>query len=154
MVSLADKVLGLLNGTVAKGRIERCCSQNNWSVDERDGKKITLHFNDNVVGRRNLYIRNGDEPLVLFAAYSHAILPSPQVPDEIAPYLLLRNAELAVGKWEVSKDDEDDVYFSVQYGALGAGLDGAALKFISESLIREVNHFDAKMQRAGLLQPR
>lgn len=152
MVSIANTVLGLLNGAAARGRIEQCCGQLNWPVDERDGKKITLYFNDNVVGQRNLYIRHGDEPLVLFAAYSHAILPESQVPDEIAPYLLLRNAELGVGKWEISKSDENEVFFAVVYWALGGGIDAAALKYISESLIREANQFDAKMQRAGLLR--
>ena len=35
-----------------KGRIDRLCRQLGWSVNERDGESIRLHFNDPLIGMR------------------------------------------------------------------------------------------------------
>lgn len=133
------------------GRIERLCAQLGWAIDERDRQKIVLHFKDPLVGIRKVYISHGNEPLVLFAVYSMAILPADSVPPEISSHLLMQSAELAVGGWQASVTDEGEVLFCIRYVASGVGLTPPLFKFICEKMIRGAGEFDAKMQQAGLL---
>ena len=75
-----------------------------------------------------------------------------EVPQEIIGYLLRQNSEVAVGAWQVALDPEGNALFRVVYRALGAGLTGASLKFICESMAGEAVAFDKRMQAAGLLR--
>ena len=57
-------------GRQERGRIDGLCRALGWSVDERDGDTVKLHFNDPLAGVRKVYIDKGDEPLVLFNVFS------------------------------------------------------------------------------------
>jgi hypothetical protein len=139
-------------GSPARGRIENLCTQLAWTVDERDGKGIKLHFNDPLVKTRKVMIYDGDDPLVVFEVYSYAYLPAREVPQEIMGHLLLRNNDMGVGAWGALVDDKGDAFFSVKYYALGDGITAQALKYITAALIKETFEFDKKMHAAGLLR--
>lgn len=149
---IVDGIRGNGSQCQENGRIERLCLELGWTVDERDRQKIMLHFKDPLVGIRKVYINHGNEPLVLFAVYSMAILPTKSVPAEICPHLLTRNAETAVGAWQLSLTDDDEALFCMRYMASGVGLTAPLLKFTCEGMIREANAFDTKMKQAGLLR--
>jgi hypothetical protein len=130
------------------GRIEQLCAELGWSVDERDGNAIKLHFRSGKVR-----ISNGNKTLVGFSTHSNAVLPVDRVPADLLAYLLHRNLDdCGMGMWGISvDDDDDDVTFHLYYVALGNGLDAEIFKYICESLIKEVADFDAKLRKGGLL---
>jgi hypothetical protein len=135
-----------------RGRIERLCHELGWSVDERDGNAIRLHFNGPDGERRKVRISSGDKSIVGFYAHSDAVLPVHSVPPDLLAYLLRRNLDdSGIGMWGIIVHDDDDVTFHLCYMALGDGLDAEALKYICESLIGEAADFDAKLRQAGLL---
>lgn len=140
------------NGNGRYGRIDRLCAEIGWSIDERDANKLTLNFRDPLVITRPVHIASGDDAIVFFGACSLTLVHVSQVPAEVFVYLLMRNNELPIGKWQLDFDDERNTYFSVVYSALGEGLTPAALKLICEGLVREASEFDVKMHRAGLLR--
>jgi hypothetical protein len=136
----------------AQGRLESLLAELDWSVDEReDDGTIRLFFDHARLGRRRVWIYQGDGSLVLFGTCSHAFPKADQVPTEVLGHLLTRNKQMDVGAWSASVDDEGDAIFSVYYRALGDGLDAPALKWICEAMVGEVFAFDTKMQAAGLL---
>lgn len=149
---IADGFRASVTDDCERGRIERLCRELGWSVDERDARKISLHFKDPLAGIRKLFISHGDEPLVLIAVYSYAILPAEKVPPEVNGYLLSRSAEMPLGAWQASCDSDGDVLFSLRYVAAGRGLTAPLFKFICEALVREAGAFDERMGRAGLLR--
>jgi hypothetical protein len=151
---IVEGMRGNGSGDRERGRIERCCRELAWSVDERDGDKIALHFKDPLAGIRKVYISSGDEPLVLLAVYSYAILRADSVPQEVTSHLLSRSAEMSLGAWQATQDRDGDVLFAVRYVASGRGLTAALLKFACEGMVREVVDFDQRMSKAGLLQLR
>jgi hypothetical protein len=58
---------GLLDGVAgasapARGRIHQLCRQLGWGVDQDDGQRIRLDFNDRNAqgGLRQVYVLNGD----------------------------------------------------------------------------------------------
>ena len=145
---------GFVNGfarAVAGGRIERLCSDLGWGIDERKGKTLGLLFNCPIVGKRMVYIANGDEPLVLFAIYSSAVFDPRRVPDTATNFALVQNDKAAMGKWEVTLEG-DDLLFRLAYTALGDGLTAAAVKFICNDMTKTAGEFDAKMRREGYLR--
>jgi hypothetical protein len=146
-----DGVLTGLNGSESD-RIGRRCRDLGWEVDERDGNWIKLHFKDPLVGIRKVWIHGGDEALVVFNVYSHAVLAKDEVPDEVVGHLLVRNGVISTGAWGVSVDDDGDCLFFVKYYALGNGVTAPVLKYICDTMIREAAAFDRKMQAAGLLR--
>src|SRR5436309_2634303 len=85
------------NGTAA---IDRFCQELGWSVDEREGQVILLHFNDPVIGRRKVAITGTDKTMT-FRVWSAATMPARQVPAEIMGHLLVRNWELAFCAWHL-----------------------------------------------------
>lgn len=133
-------------------RIEGFCRELGWSANERDGDMIKLHFKDDVVGTRKVVVSGGDDDLVTFAVVSMAVLEKDRVPDEIAPYLLLRNGQLALGTWYAVIHDRGMVAFVLRYAALGAGLNAEVMRIICGKMVPEVTEFDRKMQRTGLLR--
>lgn len=145
-------VEGFVRGVNGHGRIERLCSELGWGIDERNGDKITLDFNCPVVGTRPIFIRGGDEPLVLFAAYSLTIFDSRSVPDMAMSFALWQSGESPMGKWQISLSDDNQAFFILTYNALGAGLDAAALKYICSKMGKTASDFDAKMKREGHLR--
>lgn len=154
-MGFADAVVSFAkayNAATGRGRIERCCEQLGWGIDGRDGDKITLNFKCPVVGTRPVFIRGGDEPLVIFATYSLAILSEEDVPDELGSALLLRNSQLALPKWQLEEGKNGKAFFCLEYTALGAGLDAAAVKYICQKMAEEASDIDARMKRAGLLR--
>ena len=141
------------NGACERGRIERLCRELGWAVDERDGNDILLHFSNSGGGIRKVRIAAGDEELVLFSAFSFALIPAANVSTDLMGYLLTRNfSGGAVGAWGVYVADDANVLFLNTYQALGAGLDAPALKFICESLVKEAAAFDGKLRESGLLR--
>lgn len=148
----AETLASLFNGVSGRGRIQRLCAELEWSVDEEDGDYITLYFKDDLVGRRDVFIHDGDQSLITFAVYSHLIQPATQVPEQLAAYLLKRNSELGISKWGAVVDKDGDLVLSVRYYALGDSMTANVLKFISSSLLSEANDFDTKMRKAGLLR--
>lgn len=135
-----------------RGRIDRLCRELNWSVDERSGSVIHLHFNS-PVGVRKVRITSGDEALVTFSAYSLVVMAPENIPTEVLGYLLRRNLDdCGIGMWGLYVDDEERVTFHIMYDALGDGLDPPTLKFICESLLAEVTDFESKMRQAKLLR--
>lgn len=134
-----------------RGRIDRLCRSLGWTVDERNGDTVSLHFDHPELGRRSVRIVGGDDRLVLFAVYSHAFPPADRVPSAVLGYLLGRSGTASVGGWGAEVDADGDVVFRLNYRALGDGLDAATLRFVCESMIPEVIAFDRKMQAAGLL---
>lgn len=145
---------GFVNGfaqAVAGGRIDRLCSELGWGIDERKGKMLGLAFNCPVMGKRMIYIANGDEPLVLFAAYSSAVFDSRRVPDIPTNFALVQNEDAKMAKWEVTLVN-DELYFRLTYTALGDGLTAAAVKFICNDMLGTAADFDAKMKQEGYLR--
>ena len=133
-----------------RGRIERLCRELGWSVDERDGDSIRLHFNSADGYVRKVRISGGD--IVGFFAHSDAVFPVRSVPPNIMAYLLRRNLEdSGAGMWGMIVNEDDDATFHVSYMALGDGLDAGMLKSICESLVNEAADFDSRLRRAGLL---
>ena len=154
-MSFTDAVVGIakaVNAMNGRGRIERCCEQLGWSIDDRKGDRITLNFKCPVVGTRPVFIQGGDEPLVLFAAYSLTIFDARRVPDVATNFALWQSSESSMGKWQISLNDEDELFFALTYNALGAGLDAAALKYICGGMAATASDFDAKMKREGYLR--
>ena len=150
---VVNSFVGAANGA-SGGRIHRLCRELGWCVDEVEGDRIQLHFNDSQAlgGIRKVAIFHGDASLVTFRCLSHAIIPRGQdVPDEVLGYLLMRNCERAIGGWALSVRDRSAA-FPLDYTALGDALDAPALKFICDELVREVSAFDARMRAAGLLR--
>jgi hypothetical protein len=136
-----------------RGRIERLCRELGWSVDERDGNAILLHFRAPDGEMRKVRISGGDNSMVGFITHSHAVLSADRVPPDLLGYLLRRNLEdSGMGTWSITVDDDDnDVTFHLFYTALGAGLDAQTFEYICESLSSEASHLDDKLRRAGLL---
>jgi hypothetical protein len=62
-----------------RGRIERLCRQLGWTVDERIGTMIVLHFRQGTIHK--IYIDAGDGALVSFTAYG-LMLPASEVREE------------------------------------------------------------------------
>lgn len=148
----AETLSSLWSEISGRGVIQRLCAELGWTVDKQDGDSITLIFTDDIADQRNLYISGGDEELIRFRAYSFLMLPAKDAPEQLPAYLLKRNSELMLGKWQCSVDDEGDLMLCVGYCALSDGMDADTLKYIALSLIGEANEFDAKMQKAGFLE--
>ncbi len=147
-----EGIRGSVSGDQERGRIERLCRELGWSVDERDGQKIALHFKDPLAGIRKVYLSHGDEPLVMLVVYSFAILPANRLPEEVIGHLLMRSAEIGAGAWQMSVDGDGDAIFCVRYTASGRGLTAAMLKYVCQGLVREAAGFDERMSKAGLLR--
>jgi hypothetical protein len=146
------RALASTSSTCDRGRIDRLCRELRWSVDEREGNMIRLHFNGPDGATRKVRIQNGDGTCVTFSAYSEAVVPMKKVSNGVLAYLLRRNLDgSGIGMWGIYVDDDDDVVFVLLYPALGDGLDAAALQQTCNSLLAEVADFDEKMEAAGLL---
>ncbi len=136
----------------AGNRIEACCAQLGWDIDEREGGTVKLHFKDTNAreGVRKVCISEGDSDLPHVFCLSHAILPCERVPDQLPGYLLARNYHRVIGAWSVCVTD-GNAAFLLEYSPLGDALSALALKVICEQMVAEVSEFDAKMRSAGLL---
>jgi hypothetical protein len=168
MAFFADLVEGFTNGvirTAANGvqsslaggngnkRIEACCEQLGWGIDERVGKDgIILYFKDPLVNIRKLMIAPSDSgQLAVLTVISAAEMPAGNVPVEVMAHLLARNKESLLAAWQLMENGNGNVTFAVTYCALVQALDGATFKVICETMCKEVHAFDAKLRQAGLL---
>jgi hypothetical protein len=129
---------------------ERFCRELGWSVDEREGDVVLLHFNDPVIGRRKVAITGGDT-LLTFRVWSAATMSARQIPGEIMGHLLVRNWELALSAWHMFDAGNGNAAFALASNMLVAGLDAPVFKHVCETMVREANAFDVKMKAAGLL---
>jgi hypothetical protein len=147
------RALPYRNGAVqAPGRIDRLCRELGWTVDEREGSVIQLHFNDPAGGIRKVRIADGDHCVVTFSAHSLAFISPKKVTGELLAYLLHRNIKgSGLGMWGTYIFEQKTVSFHLVYQALGDGLDAEALKYICQSLVVEAVDFDGKMRQEGLL---
>src|SRR5262249_3245704 len=78
----------------ARGRTDalgRLCRERGWSVNEREGIVIQLHFNNPAGGIRKVRIAGGDDCVVTFSAHSFGVIPAQKVPAQVLAYLLRRN---------------------------------------------------------------
>lgn len=140
-------------GDSDRGRIDRLCRELGWDVDEREGRKIRLHFKVPGLGVRKVNIVGGDECVVTFHTYCLAAVPADDISPDLLAYLLCRNiTDSGIGMWGIDVDDESDVTFHIMYQALGAGLDAAAFDYICKSLCKETADFEGKLRQAGLLR--
>src|SRR5690348_3411666 len=133
----AETLSSLWSEISGRGRIQRLCAEKQWNVDEQNGDNFTLYFKDKIASKRNLYIHGGDEALIRFYAYSFMIGPADEAPDELPAFLLKRNSELSIGKWEAVVDDEGDLLLRLSYSALGDGMTADVLQLIASSLLGE-----------------
>jgi hypothetical protein len=129
---------------------ERFCQEIGWSVDERRGDAILLHFNDPVVGVRKVAITGGDK-LMSLRVWSAASMSARQIPGEIMGHLLLRNCELALSAWHVFDAGNGNAAFALASNMLMGGMDARVFKYVCETMVKEANAFDVKMKAAGLL---
>jgi hypothetical protein len=135
----------------ARGRFERLCAEAGWGVDQREGDTISLYFKEPLTGRRIVNIGNCDGALPFFYVGSYVSMPSKEVPEEVLGHLLIRNHSIALGGWRAQITDEGKAMFALVYTALGDGLTVNLFKHICEKMAGEVNDFDSKMHKAGLL---
>jgi len=134
-------------------RIEACCTQLGWGIDERVGKDgIILYFKDPLVNIRKLMIATGDSgQLAVLTVFSAAEMEPRNIPAEIMGHLLLRNKEALFPAWQVMDNGNGNATFAVTYCALVQGLDAGVFKVICETMCKEVHEFDAKLRQAGML---
>jgi hypothetical protein len=130
--------------------VERFCQELGWSIDEREGEVILLHFNDPVVGRRKVAITGGDRTMT-FRVWSAATMTARQIPVEIMGHLLVRNWELSLCAWHLLDAGNGNAAFALASNMLVGGMDAEVFKHICETMVREANAFDVKMKAAGLL---
>jgi hypothetical protein len=130
--------------------VERFCQELGWSIDEREGEVILLHFNDPVIGRRKVAITGGDRTMTL-RVWSAATMIARQLPGEIMGHLLVRNWELALCAWHLFDAGNGNAAFALASNMLVAGMDAGVFKHVCETMVKEANAFDVKMKAAGLL---
>jgi hypothetical protein len=141
----------LLPQAQAPGHIERLCQELGWSIDERNGERVILYFNDPTLGVRKVLVTEGAK-VMLISTFSGAVVPASRLPVEVLGYLLTRNTQLAGAAWQASvMDNGGNVKFALAYCGLIAGLDATAFKVICEAMVKEAHEFDVKMKAAGLL---
>ncbi|WP_020472336.1 hypothetical protein [Zavarzinella formosa] len=146
--------LGQPPGRISGGAeiIERLCRQVGWDTDGRGRNVVSLHFNDPLMGTRQLRIQAGEEGRVaILSVASAATLSARRVPDDLPACLLARNASLLAGAWQASVSETGEVAFVLKYCALLDGLDSGAFKYLCETLLCEANALDTRMAAAGLL---
>jgi hypothetical protein len=152
---ISDFAEGFVDSYRSVGRIERLCRELGWSVDEREGNKIRLHFNIAGGGIRKISIVNGDECLITFLAHSSAVFAADDISPKLLAYMLCRNLEGGeIGAWgiNIDRNTRSLCSFHVIYRALGDGLNAAALQYICKSLCEETGDFEDKLRQAGLLR--
>ena len=149
--SFADGFIkGVVHGQTTRHPAEPLCGQLGWSVDERDGNVIRLHFRDPVCGVRKVIVRADDASRVQFVVASAASMRT--VPNPVSEYLLTRNMELPFGGWSLTRNGDGDALFALIFLCLSAdGLTAPQFKAICETLTGEARDFDAKMKGSGLL---
>jgi hypothetical protein len=133
--------------------VESCCRELGWVIDERpNAHEMCLHFKDPLISIRKVLVCFDDEGLfVAFTVYSAVCVPAKQVPLEAFGYLLKRNGESFV-RWEMCIGDGGEIGFALNYFALASGLRHATFKLICDTMLKEVHEFDARMDKAGLIQ--
>jgi hypothetical protein len=133
--------------------VEACCEQLGWSIDERlDANRVCLHFKDPRLGIRKVIVNVGSqEAMVGFAVFSAVSLPPQQVPADVLGYLLERNSELLVA-WQMFVKEDGDLAFALDYCTFATGLWPDFFKTLCGTMVREVQEFDARMHKAGLLR--
>jgi hypothetical protein len=137
------------------GRIERLCRQigePGWQIDEQSGRASQLYFNDALLGIRKVTVIGGDEPMVLFAVRSHAVIPEDRLPSQVLSYLLRRNMELSLPAWQMYVSDDGQATFGLYYHAFGPGLTPEFFKHLCSTMAAEASAFDHKLRQAGLLR--
>ena len=122
------------------------------STNGLTANKICLHFKDPRLGIRKVIVSAGcQETMVGFAVFSAAALPAKQVPADVLGYLLERNSELLVA-WQMFVKEDGNLGFALDYCTFAAGLQPDFFKTLCGTMVREVQEFDAKMHKAGLLR--
>jgi len=130
--------------------VERFCREVGWSVDERQGEVMLLHFTDTVVGVRKVAITPRNR-LMSLRVWCPAFMNARQIPNEVMGYLLLRNSELGVVAWQVYDVGNGNAAFALASNMFMAGMDALVFKHVCETMVKEAKAFDEKMQAAGLL---
>ncbi len=139
----------------AGNRVEACCAQLGWSIDERMGTDgIILYFNDALMPdtiRKLLITGSASGPLAVFTVFSAGSIPAEQVPAEVLGHLLVRNQKAVFPAWQVMDQENGNAGFAVTYCALVQGLEAGIFEVICKTMCNEVHEFDAKLRQAGML---
>ena len=130
---------------------EALCRQAGWAPDaDHGGGRYELHFSSSVYGTRKVLVNWGTS-VASFALRSAAEFPPGKLFPEMGYGLLMRNKEAALGSWDMRELSNGNFGFVVSYTALVAGLDGAVLKAVCESLCEEASHVDGGLRSKGLI---
>lgn len=133
-------------------KLDRLCGQLGWSIDIRKGHVIGLHFRgDDFRPQRTVVVAHKDgDPLMSFSCRSLAEFPEYNLPEHLAPGLLARNEDVALGGWTADIDD-DTFALVLRYKAFDAGVDAETFKLICSVMVKEVATLEEKLRSKGLL---
>ena len=82
--------------------------------------------------------------------FSAVALSAQQVPPAVLGYLLERNSELLVA-WQMFVKEDGNLAFAIDYRTFASGLRPDFFKTLCGTMVREVQEFDDRMHKAGLL---
>jgi hypothetical protein len=133
-------------------RLDQLCRENGWSIDERHGNAIGLHFNgDRITPQRTVYVLSGRcDTIMQFSCRSRAVFSGHDLPDELMAAMMVHNKNVSLGGWYADLE-ENTLTLVLEYMALGAGVNATSFKGICSSMIEEVAQIEANLQRKGLL---
>jgi hypothetical protein len=135
-----------------RGRVEGICDSLGWSVDERHGDTIGLHFRgDEVTPKRAVYVCESEGgTAITFAVPTRTEISEYQMPDDLMPAMMFRNDQVGLGAW-AAKEVRGTVTLILQYVAFAAGVDSTSFQTIINLMLREVAEVEATLERRGLL---
>jgi hypothetical protein len=84
-----------------RGRVEGICDSLGWSVDERHGETIGLHFRgDDVTPQRNVYVCESEGgTAITFAVPTRTEISEYEMPGDLMPAMMFRNDQVGLGAW-------------------------------------------------------
>lgn len=147
--------MGLLSGfarAAGNGQLRGILATLGWSVDERQGDAIGLHFRgDRVTPQRTVYVYHADGGVAMtFVAATRTEFSEYSLPDDLLPAMLFRNDQLGLGAW-AAKEVRGSVTLIFQYTALATGVDADNFKLICHAMLKEVAEMESLFARKGLL---
>lgn len=132
----------------AREKVEDCCRQLGWSVDEgKNAREMRLYFKDELIGIRNVVVlvSEDDTTISLTTLSSVGFIRVQTVPIAVLAYLLERNSRL-IASWEMYLGIDGNALFLMSYHTYAAGMNPTFFKSICESMIQEVQTFDVRMK--------
>jgi hypothetical protein len=132
--------------------LDRLCRESGWSIDERSGKGIGLHFKgDHVTPQRTVYVFYEEgKPIMGFNCFCRAEYSDQNLPSDLMAALLVRNKSVTAGAWQANIDD-GTLRFSLQHLTLAAGVNAHLFRTFCTLMVEEVAQVEAIMRRKGML---